>query len=98
MTSAVWMTKLLGFKPLLLCSFALAVASFAVPISILTLAYRANADMAWAFQFEAGFGVAWLIVVVIGLLRYRASGLWMLLGSPLVFWPVTAGLVFFRGC
>jgi hypothetical protein len=85
--------RLLDFKPLLLLSFGLAIASFLVPFFIVFIAFRASSDMMWAFQAEVLLAVAWIIVVAIGLVRYRAMGLWMLLGAPLVFWPVIGGLV-----
>ena len=91
------MNRLLGFKPLLVLSFGLATASVVVPLLILTLAFRANSDMVWAFEAEAVLGVVWVVVVAIGLVRYRARGLWMLLGAPILLWPVIAGLVFFKG-
>lgn len=90
------MNRLLGFKPLLFLSFGLAVASVLVPLLILTIAFRASSDMVWAFQAEAVLGVAWVIVVAIGLVRYRVRGLWMLLGALIILWPVIAGLVFFK--
>ena len=91
------MNRLLGFKPLLLLSFGLAIASVVVPLLILSIAFRASSDMAWAFQAECVLAVAWVIVVAIGLARHRARALWMLLGAPIILWPVTAGLVAFKG-
>lgn len=85
--------RLFDFKPLLLLSFGLAIASILVPFLIVFIAFRASSDMIWAFQAEVLLAVAWVIVVAIGLVRYRARGLWMLLGALLVFWPVIVGLV-----
>jgi hypothetical protein len=84
--------RLLDFKPLLLLSFGLAIASILAPFLIVFIAFRASSDMIWAFQAEVLLAVAWVIVAAIGLGRYRARGLWMLLGAPLVFWPVVVGL------
>ena len=85
--------RFLNFKPLLLFSFGLAAASILVPFLIVFIAFRASSDMILAFQAEILLAVAWVIVVAIGLMRYRARGLWMLLGALLVFWPVIVGLV-----
>lgn len=87
---------MLGLKPLVLLSFGLAIASVLVPLLILTMAFRASSDMVWAFEAEAVLSAAWVIVVAIGLARYRAQGLWMLLGALIILWPVIAGLVFRR--
>jgi hypothetical protein len=85
--------RLLDFKPLLLLSFGLAIASVFVPFLIVVIAFRASSDMIWAFQAEVLLAMAWLIVVAIGLVRFHARGLWMLLGAALVLWPVIVGLV-----
>ena len=90
------MNGLLGYKALLVLSLCLAIASIVVPLMILSIAFRAGSDMVWAFLAEGVLGMAWLIVVATGLVRYRARGLWMLLGAPLILWPAIAGSVFFK--
>ena len=89
------MNRLLGFKSLLLVSFVLALASVLAPLLILLIALRASADIVWAFQAESLLTLAWVIVVAIGLVRYRARGLWMLVGAPIVLWPIL-GLALFK--
>jgi hypothetical protein len=84
--------RLLDFKPLVFLSFGLAIASILAPFLIVVIAFRASSDMIWAFQAEVLLAVAWVIVAAIGVARYRKRGLWILLGTPLVFWPVIVSL------
>jgi len=85
-----------GFKATLFLSLGLAIASMVAPLLILAIGFRASSDMVWAFQAEAAFVAAWIVVVALGLMRYRARGLWMLLGAPFILWPVLSGFALFK--
>lgn len=75
-------------RRLLLLSLFVAALAFVVP----WLTHFADRG------FSIGMVLFWLGLLIVGLLRHRARGLWLLSGAPLaLFWPVVLIVVIARG-
>lgn len=64
------------FRNLMVLSVAVAFAS-----ALLPFAHEPSRDFAWTVSL--GLTIAWLIVVVIAMIKFKKRGLWFLLGAPL---------------
>jgi len=77
------MTRTTKFRSWLAGSFVLAIASIGSVRNQMPRDYHA---MIW---YSTPLACLWLIVCVVCLTRYKARGLWVLLGAPLaLFWPL----------
>jgi hypothetical protein len=77
-------------QPLLVLSVAVAILSAVLPLSF---HYEPNLTRSWITS--VGLALFWLILVVIGLVKFKKRGLWLLIGAPAaLFFPFVLVMMF----
>jgi hypothetical protein len=71
------------FEPLLVLSLAVAVLG-----AVLPFAYKYEPGLTTSWIASVCLALFWLILVVVGLLKFKKRGLWLLIGAPIaLFFP-----------
>jgi hypothetical protein len=84
MPPSLFVAPMKGARRILLLSAAVAVAACAAPFI-----FASDEQFGFAVYASLLLAVIWTILFLVGVIRYRANGLWILCGLPFAaLWPV----------